>query len=91
MSWIEHWIYLELNLKKNSKCNLGRLQRRLQTKKAWLGTHLDYIISIRFGVGGINKKATEYKKSMSNQLTVFFSRAFVMVYKDWHFKKIIWW
>jgi len=52
-----------------------------QAGKAWLGTHLDCITSIRFGVGGADKKATECRGSMSDQLTVFSRGAFVMVCK----------
>ena len=40
---------------------------------AWLGAHLDCITSIRFGVGGADKRVTEYRGSMSDQLTVFSS------------------
>jgi len=36
---------------------------------------------IRFGVGDTNKRATEYKGSMRDQLTVFSRGAFVMVCK----------
>jgi len=60
---------------------LGRLQRGQQTGKAWLGVHLDYITPVRFGVRGADKGATEYRGSMSNQLTVFSREAFIMVYK----------
>jgi len=58
-----------------------RLQREQQAGKAWLGAHLDCITPIRFGVGGADKRATECGGSMSNQLTVFFRGAFVIVYK----------
>jgi len=50
-------------------------------RKAWLGAHLDCITPVRFGVGGVNKGATEYGGSMSDQLTVFSKGAFVIVYK----------
>ena len=53
-----------------------------QTGKAWLGTHLDYITPIRFGVGGADKGATECRGSISDQLTVFSREAFVTVCKD---------
>ena len=49
------------------------LWREQQTGKAQLGTHLDCITFIRFGVRGANKRATECKGSMSDQLTVFSS------------------
>jgi len=61
---------------------LGRLQREQQAGKAWLGAHLDYITPVRFSVRGTDKRATECEGSMSDQLTVFSSGAFVMVYKD---------
>jgi len=57
---------------------LGRLWR---IGKAQLGTHLDCITPIRFGVGGADKRATEYEESRSDQLTVFSRGAFVMVCK----------
>jgi len=60
---------------------LGRLWRGQQAGKAWLGAHLDCITPVRFGVGGANKRATEYEGSMSDQLTVFSRRAFVTVCK----------
>jgi len=71
MSWVEHRIYPEFNLERNSRCNSGKLQRGQQARKAWLGAHLDYII--RFGIGGTDKRATKYRGSMSDQLTVFSS------------------
>jgi len=46
---------------------------RQQAGKAWLGTHLNYITPIRFGVGDADKGATECRESMSDQLTVFSS------------------
>ena len=52
-----------------------------QAGKAWLGVYLDCITPIRFGVGGADKGATECGGSISDQLTVFSSRAFVIVYK----------
>ena len=52
---------------------LGQAWRGQQARKAWLGTHLNCIIPIRFGVGGTDKGATEYRGSMSDQLTVFSS------------------
>jgi len=60
---------------------LGRLWRRQQAEKAQLGAYLDCIIPIRFGVGGADKGATEYRGSISDQLTVFSRGAFVTVYK----------
>jgi len=60
---------------------LGRLWRGQQAEKAQLDTHLDCIIPIRFGVGGADKGTTEYKGSISDQLTVFSRGAFVIVYK----------
>jgi len=77
----EHRIYLELDLGRRHRYNLGRLRRGQQAGKAWLGAHSDYITPIRFSVGGANKGATECKGSMSDQLTVFSKGAFVMVYK----------
>ena len=62
-----------LNIERNSRCNSGRLQRGQQAGKAWLGAHLDCITPIRFGVGGADKRVTEYRGSMSDQLTVFSS------------------
>jgi len=44
-----------------------------QTGKAWLDTYLNYITPIRFGVGGTDKGATKYRRSMNDQLTVFSS------------------
>jgi len=73
MSWEEHRIYPELDLERNSKCNLGRLWREQQAGKAWLGVHLDYITPIRFNVKDADKGATKCGGSMSNQLTVFSS------------------
>jgi len=60
---------------------LGRLQRGQQAGKAWLGAHLDCIIPVRFGVRGVDKRTTECRGFMSDQLTVFSRGAFVMVYK----------
>jgi len=65
----------------NSRCNSGRLWRGQQAGKAWLGTHLDCITPVRFGVGGADKGATECGGSISDQLTVFSSRVFVTVCK----------
>ena len=90
MSWEEHRIYPELNLEKRCRCNLGRLWRGQQAGKAWLGTHLDCITPIRFGVGGADKGATEYGGSMSDQLTVFSRGAFVTVCKGWHLREAMW-
>jgi len=45
---------------------LGRLQRGQQAGKAWLGTYLDCITPIRFGVGDADKRATKCEGSMSN-------------------------
>ena len=81
MSWEEHKIYPELDLERRCRCNSGRLQRGQQAGKAWLGAHLDCITSIRFGIGGADKGATECRGSMGDQLTVFSRRAFVTVYK----------
>jgi len=61
---------------------LGRLWREQQAGKTWLGAYLDCITPIRFSVRGADKGATEYGESMSDQLTVFSRRAFVIVYKD---------
>ena len=72
-------IYPELNLERRCRCNLGRLWKEQQAGKAWLGAHLDCITPIRFGVGGADKGETEYRESMSDQLTVFSRGAFVMV------------
>jgi len=58
---------------------LGKLWRKQQAKKAWLGTYLNYIIPIRFSVGDADKGATECGGSISDQLTVFSSGAFVIV------------
>ena len=52
-----------------------------QAGKAWLGAHLDCITPIRFGVGGTDKRATEYGGSMSDQLTIFSRGASVTVCK----------
>ena len=46
-----------------------------------VGSHLDCITPVRFGVGGADKGATEYREPMSDQLTVFSRGAFVTVYK----------
>jgi len=81
VSWEEHRIYPELDLERRHKCNLGRLQRGQQARKAWLGAHLDCITPIRFGVGGADKRETECGRSISDQLTVFSRGAFVMVCK----------
>jgi len=81
MSWEEHRIYPELDLERRRRYNLGRLWRGQQAGKAWLGAYLDYITSIRFSVGGIDKRTTECRGSMSNQLTIFSRRAFVTVCK----------
>jgi len=64
-----------------SRCNSDRLQRRQQAGKAWLGTHLNCITPVRFGVGDADKGATEYGGSISDQLTVFSRGAFVTVCK----------
>jgi len=90
MSWVEHWIYPELNLERNSRCNLSRLQRGQQTGKAWLGGYLNCITPVRFSVGGTDKGATEYRGFMSDQLIVFSSGVFVMVCKSWHLREVIW-
>jgi len=60
---------------------LGRLWKGQQTRKAWLGAHLDCITPIRFGVEGANKRATECGGSMKDQLTVFSRGAFVTACK----------
>jgi len=51
------------------------MQLRQASKRiaGWLDTHLDCIIPIRFSIGNTDKRTTEYKGSMSNQLTVFSS------------------
>ena len=87
MSWEKHRIYPELNLERRYRYNSGRLQREQQAGKAWLGAHLDYITPIRFGVRGADKGTTEYKGSMSNQLTVFSRGAFITVCKGWHLRE----
>jgi len=81
VSWEEHRIYPELDLGRRYRRNSGRLQRGQQAGKAWLGAHLDCITLIRFGVGGVDKGATECGGSMSDQLTVFSRGAFVTVCK----------
>ena len=48
---------------------------------------MDYIIPIRFGVGSADKGATEYRGSISNQLTVFSREVFIIVCKGWHLRK----
>ena len=90
VSWAEHRIYPELDLERRRRCNLGRLWRRQQAGKAWLGVHLDCITPTRFGVGGADKGATEYRGSISDQLTVFSRGAFVTVCKGWHLRKAMW-
>ena len=60
---------------------LGQALERTAGWKAWLGAHLDCITPIRFSVGGIDKRITEYEGFISDQLTVFSRRAFVIVYK----------
>ena len=90
MSWEEHRIYPEPDLKRNGKYNLGKLQRGQQTRKAWLGAYLDYITPVRFGIGGADKRATECRGSISDQLTVFSRGAFVIICKDWHLRKAMW-
>ena len=64
-----------------SRYNSDRLQRGQQARKAWLGTHLNCITPVRFGVGGADKEATKCGGSMSDQLIVFSREAFVMMYK----------
>ena len=59
-------IYNKLDLERNSRYNLDRLQREQQTGKAWLDAHLDCITPVRFGVGGADKRATECGESMSD-------------------------
>jgi len=66
-------IYPELDLGRNSRCNLGRLQRGQQARKAWLGAYLAYITPVRFGVRNVDKGTTKCEGSISNQLTVFSS------------------
>jgi len=90
MSWEKHKIYPELDLERRCRCNLGRLQREQQARKAWLGAYLDCIIPVRFGIGNTDKGATECGGSMSDQLTVFSREAFVMVYKGWHLREAMW-
>jgi len=65
-SWEEHRIYPELDLGRRCRYNSGRLWRGQQAGKAWLGAHLDCIIPIRFGIGGVDKRATECGESMSD-------------------------
>ena len=50
-----------------------------QARKAWLGIYLNCITPVRFSVGGADKGTTEYRGSMSDQLTIFSREAFVMV------------
>ena len=90
VSWEKHKIYPELDLRRRYRCNLDRLQREQQTRKAWLGAHLDCITPIRFSVGGTDKGATKYRESMSDQLTLFSREAFVMVCKDWYLREAMW-
>ena len=90
VSWTEHRIYLELDLGRRRRCNLGRLWKEQQARKAWLGAHLDCITPIRFGVGGTDKGATKCRGSMSDQLTVFSRGAFVTVCKGWHLREAMW-
>jgi len=52
---------------------------------------LDCITPIRFSVGDADKGATKCGESMSDQLTVFSSGAFVMVYKGWHLREAMRW
>ena len=49
-----------------SRYNSDRLQRGQQARKAWLGTHLNCITPVRFGVGGADKRATKCRGSMSD-------------------------
>jgi len=90
VSWEEHRIYPELDLGRRCRCNLGRLQRGQQARKAWLGAHLDCITPIRFSVGGADKGATECGGSMSDQLAVFSRGAFITVCKGWHLREAMW-
>jgi len=90
VSWEEHRIYPELDLGRRCRCNSGKLRRGQQAGKVWLGAHLDCITPIRFSIGGTDKEATEYGGSMSNQLTVFSRKAFVMVCKGWHLREAMW-
>jgi len=50
-----------------------QLWKGQQARKAWLGAYLDCITSVRFGVEGADKGATECEGSISDQLTIFFS------------------
>ena len=50
---------------------------------------MDCIIPVRFGVGSTDKGTTEYRGSMSNQLTVFSRGAFITVCKGWHLREAI--
>ena len=43
---------------------------------------MDCITPIRFGVRGTDKGVTKYRGSISDQLIVFFSGAFVIVFRD---------
>jgi len=87
VSWEEHRIYPELNLGRKCRCNSDRLRRGQQAGKAWLGAHLDCITFVRFSVRGADKRATECRGSMSNQLTIFSRGAFVTVCKSWHLRE----
>jgi len=90
VSWEEHRIYPELNLGRRCRCNLGRLWRGQQARKAWLGAHLDCITLVRFGIGGADKRTTECGGSMSDQLTIFSRGAFVTVCKGWYLREAMW-
>jgi len=90
MSWEEHWIYPELDLERRCRCNSDRLWREQQAGKAWLGAYLDCITPVRFSVRDADKRATECRGSMSDQLTVFSRGAFVMICKGWHLRKAMW-
>jgi len=88
------WRYGQIKfvtLGRRCRHNSGRLQRGQQAGKAWLGAHLDCITPIRFGVGGADKEATEYRRSMSDQLTIFSRGAFVTVCKGWHLREAMRW
>ena len=52
---------------------------------------IDCITPARFGVRDIDERVTEGRGSMSDQLTVFYKGAFVIVCKGWHLRKAMQW
>jgi len=52
-----------LNLEPKYRFNLNRFWKEQQARKARLDIYLDYITSIRFGVRGVDKRTTKYRKS----------------------------